>query len=159
MLQKDAIARYYGLEKGQVVKVTYSGEITESHVTYRCIWWCFLLCGSLLCLSSGSCRILCIFWCVLYGHFWVTLSDPWYWCVLLWTLWVTMILAPTFLKRFAFAVPNVERKKNTEGYAFYGQRFWARLIYRRVIPFGIRMCVVGKRNFTHSQFYTLKCTY
>lgn len=38
MLQRDAIARYFGLEKGQVVKVTYSGEITESHVTYRCVW-------------------------------------------------------------------------------------------------------------------------
>jgi len=38
MLQKDAISRYYGLEKGQVVKVTYSGDITESHVTYRCVW-------------------------------------------------------------------------------------------------------------------------
>ncbi|XP_052173044.1 DNA-directed RNA polymerase V subunit 5A-like [Diospyros lotus] len=38
MLQKDAIARYYGLEKGQVVKVSYSGEITGSHVTYRCVW-------------------------------------------------------------------------------------------------------------------------
>ncbi|KAF5962015.1 hypothetical protein HYC85_003224 [Camellia sinensis] len=36
MLQKDAIARYYGREKGQVVKVSYSDEITESHVTYRC---------------------------------------------------------------------------------------------------------------------------
>ncbi|KAK3218171.1 hypothetical protein Dsin_012141 [Dipteronia sinensis] len=38
MLKTDAIARYYGLEKGQVVKVTYSGEITKSHVTYRCVW-------------------------------------------------------------------------------------------------------------------------
>ncbi|CAL5351828.1 unnamed protein product [Camellia sinensis] len=38
MLQKDAIARYYGWEKGQVVKVSYSDEITESHVTYRCVW-------------------------------------------------------------------------------------------------------------------------
>ncbi|XVE95808.1 hypothetical protein REPUB_Repub02eG0165100 [Reevesia pubescens] len=38
LLKKDAIARYYGFERGQVVKVTYSGEITESHVTYRCIW-------------------------------------------------------------------------------------------------------------------------
>lgn len=38
MLQKDAIVRYYGLEKGQVVKVTYSGEITESHISYRCVW-------------------------------------------------------------------------------------------------------------------------
>lgn len=38
MLQQDAIARYYGLEKGQVVKVIYNGEITGSHVTYRCVW-------------------------------------------------------------------------------------------------------------------------
>ncbi|CAL5419887.1 unnamed protein product [Camellia sinensis] len=40
MLQKDAIARYYGWEKGQVVKVSYSDEITESRVTYCCVWWC-----------------------------------------------------------------------------------------------------------------------
>ncbi|KAE9599768.1 putative DNA-directed RNA polymerase [Lupinus albus] len=38
MLQTDAISKYYGLERGQVVKVTYSGEITEMHVTYRCVW-------------------------------------------------------------------------------------------------------------------------
>ncbi|XP_028766764.1 DNA-directed RNA polymerase V subunit 5A [Neltuma alba] len=38
MLQKDAIARYYGLERGQVVKVTYSGDISQMHVTYRCVW-------------------------------------------------------------------------------------------------------------------------
>ncbi|XP_040956617.1 DNA-directed RNA polymerase V subunit 5A isoform X1 [Gossypium hirsutum] len=38
LLKKDAIARYYGFEKGQVIKVTYGGEITESHVTYRCVW-------------------------------------------------------------------------------------------------------------------------
>ncbi|GAV86998.1 RNA_pol_Rpb5_C domain-containing protein/RNA_pol_Rpb5_N domain-containing protein [Cephalotus follicularis] len=38
LLKKDAIARYYALKKGQVVKVTYSDEITESHVTYRCVW-------------------------------------------------------------------------------------------------------------------------
>ncbi|XP_027352526.1 DNA-directed RNA polymerase V subunit 5A [Abrus precatorius] len=38
MLQTDAIARYYGLERGQVIKVTYSGEITQMHVTYRCVW-------------------------------------------------------------------------------------------------------------------------
>ncbi|CAI9287699.1 unnamed protein product [Lactuca saligna] len=38
MSQKDAIAQYYGLEKGQVIEVTYNGEITGLHVTYRCIW-------------------------------------------------------------------------------------------------------------------------
>ncbi|GAB2210104.1 hypothetical protein Droror1_Dr00015358 [Drosera rotundifolia] len=38
MSHKDAIAKYYGLEKGKVVKVMYSGEITQSHVTYRCVW-------------------------------------------------------------------------------------------------------------------------
>ncbi|XP_038980618.1 DNA-directed RNA polymerase V subunit 5A-like isoform X2 [Phoenix dactylifera] len=37
MLETDAVARYYGLQKGQVVKVTYDGELTRSHVTYRCI--------------------------------------------------------------------------------------------------------------------------
>ncbi|CAN0890527.1 DNA-directed RNA polymerase V subunit 5A [Linum grandiflorum] len=38
LLKTDAIAQYYGLEKGQVVKVTYTGDITESHVTYRIVW-------------------------------------------------------------------------------------------------------------------------
>lgn len=38
MSEKDAIAKFYGLEKGQVVEVTYNGEITGLHVTYRCIW-------------------------------------------------------------------------------------------------------------------------
>ncbi|CAK9140268.1 unnamed protein product [Ilex paraguariensis] len=37
MPQNDATARYYGLEKGQVVKVTYDGELTGSIVTYRCV--------------------------------------------------------------------------------------------------------------------------
>ncbi|XP_021668255.2 DNA-directed RNA polymerase V subunit 5A isoform X2 [Hevea brasiliensis] len=38
LLKKDAIVKYYGLEKGQVVKVTHTGDITESHVTSRCVW-------------------------------------------------------------------------------------------------------------------------
>ncbi|KAI7998940.1 DNA-directed RNA polymerase V subunit 5A [Camellia lanceoleosa] len=37
MLQKDAIA-VLRMGEGQVVKVSYSDEITESHVTYRCVW-------------------------------------------------------------------------------------------------------------------------
>lgn len=36
--QKDAIVQYYGLEKREVVEVTYSGESTGLHVTYRCVW-------------------------------------------------------------------------------------------------------------------------
>ena len=39
MLENDAIARYYALEKGQVVKVSYSGTFTDSLVTYRCVTW------------------------------------------------------------------------------------------------------------------------
>ncbi|KAK4404794.1 DNA-directed RNA polymerase V subunitA [Sesamum angolense] len=34
MSEKDAIACYYGLEKGQVVKVTYSGELTQLHAMF-----------------------------------------------------------------------------------------------------------------------------
>lgn len=37
MLASDAVARYYGLEPGQVVKVTHDGEDTGFHVTYRCV--------------------------------------------------------------------------------------------------------------------------
>ncbi|KAL0429185.1 UNVERIFIED_CONTAM: DNA-directed RNA polymerase V subunitC [Sesamum radiatum] len=37
MLENDAIAKYYGLEKGQVVKVTYSSGVTGLIVTYRCV--------------------------------------------------------------------------------------------------------------------------
>ncbi|XP_058782606.1 DNA-directed RNA polymerase V subunit 5C-like [Vicia villosa] len=37
MLRTDAIASYYGLEKGQVVKITHSGEMFNSLVTYRCV--------------------------------------------------------------------------------------------------------------------------
>ncbi|XP_059597514.1 DNA-directed RNA polymerase V subunit 5C isoform X2 [Vitis vinifera] len=37
MQKDDAIARYYGLEKGQVVKITYKGGMTDSLVTYRCV--------------------------------------------------------------------------------------------------------------------------
>lgn len=35
MLETDAFARYQGLEKGQVVKVTYSGGDADSFETYR----------------------------------------------------------------------------------------------------------------------------
>ncbi|PON83211.1 DNA-directed RNA polymerase RPB5 subunit, eukaryote/virus [Trema orientale] len=38
MLKQDAIARYYALQKGQVVKISYSGGISENYVTYRCVW-------------------------------------------------------------------------------------------------------------------------
>ncbi|XVF41141.1 hypothetical protein PTKIN_Ptkin01aG0256300 [Pterospermum kingtungense] len=37
MLQTDPIARYYGLEKRQVVKVTYSKEFVDFHEQYRCV--------------------------------------------------------------------------------------------------------------------------
>ncbi|KAM6571637.1 hypothetical protein CsatA_015717 [Cannabis sativa] len=38
MLKEDAIAEYYGLQKGQVVKISYTGGISDSYVTYRCVW-------------------------------------------------------------------------------------------------------------------------
>lgn len=38
MLETDAVARYYGLGKGTVVKFTYDSELTVDHVTYRCIF-------------------------------------------------------------------------------------------------------------------------
>ncbi|KAL6595613.1 hypothetical protein ACP70R_047953 [Stipagrostis hirtigluma subsp. patula] len=38
MLENDAVARYYGLGKGTVVKVTYDSELTGNHVTYRCVF-------------------------------------------------------------------------------------------------------------------------
>ncbi|CAD6343700.1 unnamed protein product [Miscanthus lutarioriparius] len=38
MLENDAVARYYGLGKGTVVKVIYDSELTGNHVTYRCIF-------------------------------------------------------------------------------------------------------------------------
>ncbi|XP_058105628.1 DNA-directed RNA polymerase V subunit 5A-like [Magnolia sinica] len=37
ILEADAVATYYGLEPGQVVKVTYDSEVTGLHVTYRCV--------------------------------------------------------------------------------------------------------------------------
>ncbi|MQL79328.1 hypothetical protein Taro_011775 [Colocasia esculenta] len=37
MLASDAVARYYGLDPGQVVRVTHDSEDTGLHVTYRCI--------------------------------------------------------------------------------------------------------------------------
>lgn len=38
MLETDAVARYYGLGKGTVIKVTYDNELTGNHVTYRCVF-------------------------------------------------------------------------------------------------------------------------
>ncbi|QHO04746.1 hypothetical protein S245_072121 [Arachis hypogaea] len=37
MLKTEAIARYYGWEKGQVVKITHTGGLIHSLVTYRCV--------------------------------------------------------------------------------------------------------------------------
>ncbi|CAI8596007.1 unnamed protein product [Vicia faba] len=37
MLRTDAIASYFGLEKGQVVKISHTGEMFNSLVTYRCV--------------------------------------------------------------------------------------------------------------------------
>ncbi|KAL6125298.1 hypothetical protein ACLB2K_073357 [Fragaria x ananassa] len=37
MLETDAFACYYGLEKGQVVKITYRGGAVGALNTYRCI--------------------------------------------------------------------------------------------------------------------------
>ncbi|KAK9163960.1 hypothetical protein Syun_004862 [Stephania yunnanensis] len=37
MLETDALARYYGLEKGQVLKITSVGDVVSPHVTYRCV--------------------------------------------------------------------------------------------------------------------------
>ncbi|KAL2478385.1 DNA-directed RNA polymerase V subunit 5C [Forsythia ovata] len=39
MLENDAISRYYGLVKGQIVKVSYGGGgvIPDAMVTYRCV--------------------------------------------------------------------------------------------------------------------------
>ncbi|KAL5570480.1 hypothetical protein UlMin_027055 [Ulmus minor] len=37
MQESDAMARYYGLEKGQVVKVTFSGGYVGAFETFRCV--------------------------------------------------------------------------------------------------------------------------
>lgn len=37
MLETDPIVKYYGLEKGQILKITYDGPSTGAFVTYRCI--------------------------------------------------------------------------------------------------------------------------
>lgn len=37
MLVTDAIARYYGLEKGQVVKISHTGGLTDTLASYRCV--------------------------------------------------------------------------------------------------------------------------
>uniref|UniRef100_A0A0E0RDK2 RNA polymerase subunit H/Rpb5 C-terminal domain-containing protein n=1 Tax=Oryza rufipogon TaxID=4529 RepID=A0A0E0RDK2_ORYRU len=38
MLETDAVARYYGFDKGTVVKVIYDGELTGKRVAYRCVF-------------------------------------------------------------------------------------------------------------------------
>ncbi|CAK7336548.1 unnamed protein product [Dovyalis caffra] len=38
VLESDAIVRYYGLQKGQVVKIAYSDGVFGPLVTYRCGW-------------------------------------------------------------------------------------------------------------------------
>uniref|UniRef100_A0A0E0MJI1 RNA polymerase subunit H/Rpb5 C-terminal domain-containing protein n=1 Tax=Oryza punctata TaxID=4537 RepID=A0A0E0MJI1_ORYPU len=38
MLETDAVARYYGFDKGTVVKVTYDSELTGKRVAYRCVF-------------------------------------------------------------------------------------------------------------------------
>ncbi|CAL1411698.1 unnamed protein product [Linum trigynum] len=37
MLETDAIAKYYGLQKGQVVELTYSGGLIDFLTAYRCV--------------------------------------------------------------------------------------------------------------------------
>ncbi|KAH6759806.1 hypothetical protein C2S51_016755 [Perilla frutescens var. frutescens] len=37
MHESDAIAKYYGFEKGQVVKVSYGAGLPDSMVIYRCV--------------------------------------------------------------------------------------------------------------------------
>ncbi|KAL4289627.1 hypothetical protein GQ457_14G018600 [Hibiscus cannabinus] len=37
MVRTDPIARYYGLEKGAVVKATYTNEFIQFHEQYRCV--------------------------------------------------------------------------------------------------------------------------
>jgi hypothetical protein len=46
MLETDAVARYYGLSKGTVVKFTYDNELTANHVSYRCVLWLMQHCFS-----------------------------------------------------------------------------------------------------------------
>lgn len=36
MLEADAIARCYGLEKGQIVKLTFTGGVVDSYETVLC---------------------------------------------------------------------------------------------------------------------------
>ncbi|KAJ3681056.1 hypothetical protein LUZ60_015545 [Juncus effusus] len=38
MLENDAVSRYYGLEKGTVLKIAYEGDLTGSYVTYKSVF-------------------------------------------------------------------------------------------------------------------------
>nr|AJA90766.1 DNA-directed RNA polymerase IV fifth largest subunit [Ephedra trifurca] len=38
MLESDPLAKYYGLRRGKVIKLVYSGDVTGDQTTYRYIW-------------------------------------------------------------------------------------------------------------------------
>eukprot|EP00252_Welwitschia_mirabilis_P013138 TRINITY_DN29018_c0_g1_i1.p1 TRINITY_DN29018_c0_g1~~TRINITY_DN29018_c0_g1_i1.p1 ORF type:complete len:218 (+),score=24.09 TRINITY_DN29018_c0_g1_i1:213-866(+) len=38
MLESDPLARYYGLKRGKIMKLTYAGDVTGHYEQYRIIW-------------------------------------------------------------------------------------------------------------------------